>query len=239
MTNNTFYLDYGVTGAERKRLVNAISAYTQADAKYLGAPTFAYEVDCFTIDKNGCVSFDDRADSEVIEGLIETLVNQGFVSQVSNFGCEEADEEQHSAEEADGLTISLQLEGFTETSCEKLRKLVDSKAALIRKALGAERTDINIEADKVSFPWWDRIPAPEEINAYTKFISAVCQMAKEARRVTATEKEVASEKYAFRCFLLRLGFIGSAYKAERKILLKKLTGSSAFKNGGADHEVSE
>lgn len=39
------------------------------------------------------------------------------------------------------------------------------------------------------------------------------------------------EKYAFRCFLLRLGFIGEEYKVERKILLKNLTGSSAFKNG--------
>lgn len=43
MTNNTFYMDYNVTGAERKRLVQAISAYTQADAKYLGVPTFAYK----------------------------------------------------------------------------------------------------------------------------------------------------------------------------------------------------
>ena len=40
-----------------------------------------------------------------------------------------------------------------------------------------------------------------------------------------------NEKYAFRCFLLRLGFIGEEYKVERKILLKNLTGSSAFKNG--------
>lgn len=46
-------------------------------------------------------------------------------------------------------------------------------------------------------------------------------------------------EYAFRCFLLRLGFIGSEYKKERKILLKNLTGSSAFKNGGVNHEVSE
>ncbi len=48
-----------------------------------------------------------------------------------------------------------------------------------------------------------------------------------------------NEKYAFRCFLLRLGFIGSEYKAERKILLKNLCGSSTFKNGGAGHAVSE
>ena len=57
--------------------------------------------------------------------------------------------------------------------------------------------------------------------------------------MTATEKEVDNEKYAFRCFLLRLGFIGAEYKVERKILLKNLTGSSAFKNGGIDHEISE
>ena len=49
------------------------------------------------------------------------------------------------------------------------------------------------------------------------------------------EKEVETEKYAFRCFLLRLGFIGKDYKDERKILLRNLTGSSAFK-GGAKNE---
>ncbi len=71
------------------------------------------------------------------------------------------------------------------------------------------------------------------------FIAALCEMSRNAKRVTATEKEVENEKYAFRCFLLRLGFIGAEFKAERKILLKNLTGSSAFRNGGADHEISK
>ena len=56
-------------------------------------------------------------------------------------------------------------------------------------------------------------------------------MAKEAKRVTAKEKEVDNVKYAFQCFLLRLGFIGDEYKQNRKILMRNLTGSSAFKNG--------
>lgn len=51
------------------------------------------------------------------------------------------------------------------------------------------------------------------------------------------------EKYAFRCFLLRLGMIGADYKAARKVLLRNLTGSSAFRHGkpegGADDAVSE
>ena len=59
-------------------------------------------------------------------------------------------------------------------------------------------------------------------------------MSKNQKRVNATEKEVDNEKYAFRCFLLRLGFIGEMYKKERKILLRNLNGSSAFKGGAKD-----
>lgn len=119
-----------------------------------------------------------------------------------------------------------------------LTKLLDAKGSLIKKALGTEDIRIEIKEDRVAFPWFDEVE-PDTAMAYTKFIAALCKMAKEAKRVTATEKEVDNEKYAFRCFLLRLGFIGTEYKKDRKILLKNLTGSSAFKNGGADNEVSE
>ena len=63
-------------------------------------------------------------------------------------------------------------------------------------------------------------------------------MSKEQKRITATEKAVDNEKYAFRCFLLRLGFIGEEYKADRKILLKNLKGSSAFKSGAKKEDDS-
>ena len=66
--------------------------------------------------------------------------------------------------------------------------------------------------------------------------------------ITAKDKETGNDKYAFRCFLLRLGFIGDSYKRDRRILLEKLEGSSAFRNGapkpqtpptlGAETEVS-
>jgi len=241
---STFYLDYNVSGPERKRLVNAIAAYTQADARYLGVPSCAYEVDYFTIDRNGCVSFDDRADSEEIEGLIDALVNQGFVAQVNDLGAE-AEEPVEAAEEAAtepdsadngeqaGLTISLPLDGFNPDSLDRLQKLVDSKASLIKKALGADRLTIQAVDGTVRFPWWDTLPEPEETQAATAFIAALCKMAKEAKRVTATEKEVESEKYAFRGFLLRLGFIGADSKQTRKTLLKNLSGTSAFPNKAA------
>ena len=56
-------------------------------------------------------------------------------------------------------------------------------------------------------------------------------MARNAKRVVAKEKETDNDKYAFRCFLLRLGFIGAEFKTERKILLRNLVGSSAFRSG--------
>ena len=59
------------------------------------------------------------------------------------------------------------------------------------------------------------------------------EFAKTAKRVTAKEKDTDNEKYAFRCFLLRLGFIGDEFKGARKILLSRLSGSSAFKSGKA------
>lgn len=227
MTQNTFTLDYNVTGPERKRLVKAISDFTGAEAKYLGVPSCAYEVDFFHIDKTGRVSFDDRADSEVIENLIAALLIDGFVAEVPE--TESATEEPTEIPDT-GLQVLLPLEGFDPDSLDRLTKLIDSKAALIKKALGAERLTVQMRNEAVCFPWWDTLPSPEETGAYTAFLAALCKMAKDAKRVTATEKDVESEKYAFRGFLLRLGFIGAESKEQRKLLLKNLSGSAAFPN---------
>lgn len=56
-------------------------------------------------------------------------------------------------------------------------------------------------------------------------------MARNQKRITAKEKPTDNDKYAFRCFLLRLGFIGTEFKDERKVLLRSLSGNSAFKSG--------
>ena len=124
------------------------------------------------------------------------------------------------------------------TAVGNLTKLLDAKGSLIRKALAVEDIRIEVTNSAVKFPWFTDCGADER-KAYTHFISALCELAKNAKRVTAKEKATDNDKYAFRCFLLRLGFIGSEYKAERKILLRNLTGSSAFKNGGVSNEIPE
>lgn len=240
MKENTFYLDFNVTGAERKRLVQAISAHTGVNAKYLGAPSFAYQVDYFTIDRSGVVFFDDQADSEEIRSLVESLAHEGFVAQNSSLGRE--DEEvpigtpesepapNNAPQEGNTLTIQMPAASFTAESLNNLHNLIAAKGRLIRKALGVDRLPVQVETDSVSFPWFNGEATAEEVKAYTHLITAICDMARKQKRITAKEKDTDNEKYAFRCFLLRLGFIGSEYKAERKILLRNLSGNSAFKS---------
>jgi len=220
-------INFNVTGSERKRLVAAMGDILGSKPNYLGAPSFAYEVDYFTIDTNGTVSFDDRADSEKFKNLVERLQEKGFAVAAADTENEDID-----------LCIEMPRASFTDTALENLKRLMESKGKLIKKALGAETLDIIITDDKVLFPWFADGSNPEAVKAYTHFVSALYDMARNQKRVTSKEKETDNDKYAFRCFLLRLGFIGEDYKAERKILLRNLSGSSAFKSpkGGADDE---
>ena len=249
-------IEFNRTGAERKALVQAMGEILEVKPKYLGMPTAAYEVDHFHIDKNGAVEFDGRADRGEIENLLESLAEKGIVA-VPAETAQEADTEAESADaesntdvsetepqEAElGLTVAMPRESFTDAALENLQKLVDAKGSLIKKALAVDSLPIEMDGEKVSFPWFARGQDSEAAKAYTHFIAAICGMARNQKRVTAKEKPADNEKYAFRCFLLRLGFIGAEYKGERKILLKNLSGSSAFKNGerkgAAEDGVSE
>ena len=242
--------EFNRTGAERKALVQAMGEILEVKPKYLGMPTAAYQVDYFHIDKTGAVEFDDRADSEEIENLLERLAERGIVAapaetaQEAGTAQESADAENNAeepeteAQGADlGLTVAMPRDSFTDAALENLRKLVDAKGSLIKKALAVDSLPIETDGEKVSFPWFAEGQDSESVKAYTHFIAAICDMARNQKRITAKEKTADNEKYAFRCFLLRLGFIGAEYKGERKILLKNLSGSSAFKNGEPKSET--
>ena len=192
--------------------------------------------------REGNLEFDDRANSEEIEGLLEFLAERGFIAENAATESPETDTEEvpaaaDSAEHSEpvGLTVEVPLEG---TAVDNLTKLLEAKGRLIRSALAVDSLPIEVTDSAVKFPWFADCSA-DDCKAYTHFISALCELAANAKRVTAKEKETDNDKYAFRCFLMRLGFIGSEYKTERKILLRNLTGSSAFRNGGAANEVSE
>jgi len=247
---------YNVTGSDRKRLVMAIAEHLECDAKYLGMPTAAYQVDYFTISKDGTLFFDDRTDSDEVELLVEALLEKGFEPEprfedlrmneeeelglgrqrrdsIGEDGMQPSDvpDDDKLEDVGDSLILSYPRKDISDAALDNLRLLVASKEKLIKKALGADTLPIEVTDEAVSFPWFAGFPQPEEISAYAHFTGKLVGMAKTQKRVTAKEKDTGNEKYAFRCFLLRLGFIGDEYKAARKILLRNLSGSGAFKSG--------
>ena len=110
-----------------------------------------------------------------------------------------------------------------------LQHIIGSKGTLIMHALGTDDISITVKDGKITFPWFDCEQGSDEAQAYMLFVTALCRMSKSIKKVNTWDKEVPNEKYAFRCFLLRLGFIGDEYKAARKILLRNLEGNTAFR----------
>lgn len=216
---------FNVTGAARKELVAEIEQLTGERATYLGMPSAAYRIGEYVVAKDGTLSWPDLNDADLKllsqrELLLERLSEAGFEAIIP--GCEE---EQENKTDGLSLTVTVPLENV---NLENLECLLEAKGELIKKALQTEDLKFITDANNISFPWF-REATPDELMTYTKFISAVCEMTMNQKRITAKPRTDENEKYAFRCFLLRLGFIGDEYKADRKILLQHLKGSSAFK----------
>ena len=257
-------LGYNVTGAARKALVGAISQELNTPTKYLGAPTFTYEVGGYHIDKTGTVTGHDNrnliADLQGLHSFIpvneeyDTMLFEAEETPVyEDLAMTEEEElglgrkrrdlwgedgmrasdvsEPADEDESCRLVIEMSLDGFTPEKLDNLAKLVNAKAPLLKAALETDDLPIQQTADTLKFPWFGDGLDADTVKAYASLVGMICAAAKAKHRVTAHEKDPANKKYAMRCWLLSLGFIGSEYKSSRKILLSKLDGNSSFKNG--------
>lgn len=240
---------FNVTGTERKKLTGAISEILNAPMKYLGAPTFAYEVGGYHIDKNGLVIGEHNLN------LFVGLAGRGFEPEQNSteeatlvegtpateeFSVNEAPEapavEEPAADtttEITRLVIEYPLDGFTPEAIDNLTKMVLAKEALLKKALGAEELPIQIPDDqRIAFPWFSIETDSDTATAYTQLIAALCKTAKEKKRVTAKAPEAfENEKFAMRVWLIGLGLIGAEFGAARKLLMRNLSGNSGWRYG--------
>lgn len=235
-------INYNVTGARRKELVKVISGITGAKAEYKFMPTCNYEIGNLTVTKNGTLEWDERTAPETISQITEALAEAGFASEPDAAAETEIRKEPEEPEEATaeseepGLTVEIPLD---KVAVGNLTNILEAKGSLIKKALGVDDLRFEIKEDRITFPWFKELPDADTAKAYTEFISLLCKLSKELKRTSSKETPAANEKYTFRCFLLRLGFIGSEYKESRKILLKNLSGNSSWKNGAPEKEPAD
>ena len=159
--------------------------------------------------------------------LIQALEAEGFRSEEADF----IEEQTATMAEEEETTVSISMPAamFDKAALENLKRLVEAKKELMKRAFLAEDLPVEISEETVSFPWFKTDPDAAE--SYAVFIQKICEMAIIQKRINKKETKVVNEKYEFRCFLLRLGLIGDEYKKVRKQLMKNLSGSAAFKCG--------
>ena len=211
---------YNATGARKKELVKAVSELTGAEIKYAGVPTCCYNGGGFTISKAGTLL------GEVTQELLDGLAERGFV---------DPDNTTVEADFNESLTVEIPKEGFGEEAQANLKRMIESKARLFKKALGTDDLTITETETTLQFPWFT-LTAPEEAEAYAQFITALCETAKNKKRVNAKETETDNEKFTFRVFMIGLGLKGGEFKLTRKLMLQNLEGNSAFRFGKPEKE---
>lgn len=75
-----------------------------------------------------------------------------------------------------------------------------------------------------------------KVRAYINLCLAMSAAAINAKRASAEPLDNGNDKYAMRCWLLRLGFIGDEWKTVREHLLKNLDGNAAWRNDPNTYE---
>ena len=206
---------------QRPKLAQKIGNILGTAPHYERVPSCAYDIAGYRLDKEGVLHIPEGTEKEMVEDLIRQLRERGF----------QDDAEITEEVPVDKLTIVIPRESLTDMALENLQKIIANKQILFQRAFRTDNTEIEITDEKINFTWFPYTVDGDEIAAYTQFISRLCDMARDAKRVLSKPTETDNDKYAFRCFLLRLRFIGKEYKTARKILLRNLTGNSAFRYG--------
>ena len=207
---------------QRPKLAQEIGNILGTVPHYERVPSCAYDIAGYRLDKEGVLHIPEGAE-ETTKDLIRQLRERGFQ--------DDAEVTEEVPVQEDKLTIGIPRESLTDTALENLQKIIANKQTLFQRAFWMDSTEIEITDEKINFTWFPYTVDGDEIAAYTQFISRLCDMARDAKRVSSKPTETDNDKYAFRCFLLRLGFIGKEYKTARKILLRSLTGNSASRYG--------
>ena len=184
---------------QRPKLAQEIGNILGTAPHYERVPSCAYDIAGYRLDKEGVLHIPEGAE-EITKDLILQLRERGFQ--------DDAEITEEVPVQQDKLTIAIPRESLTDTALENLQKITANKQTLFQRAFRMDSTEIEITDEKINFTWFPYTVDGDDIAAYTQFISRLCDMARDAKRVSSKPTETDNDEYAFRCFLLRLGFIG-------------------------------
>ena len=139
----------------------------------------------------------------------------------------------------DRFSISMSRDFFDDRTLNKLDRTIENKGELFKMAFKTDDISYKVTDDRVTIDWFPFSGEEGEGLAYSNFIDLLTKSLKEQKRVNASKAQTENPKFAMRVYLIRLGMVGDEYKQTRKILLRNLEGSSAFRKGVPHNEDTE
>ncbi|ADK13432.1 hypothetical protein [Clostridium ljungdahlii] len=232
---------------DRKETVKILGEHFGVKPEYMGVPSFAYQIKSpqgiITVDKEGEIK-----NSEGIEVELEELLND-FQEESVKAETEHSEiifsiaghtgitlrnlinmisSKQTLIKKALGIETDIVTKEFVEgINNIRISSIEDFKTAVLD--IGEEKCpgiNFNFEKETLEFKF---IKDFENAEIAVQFVEALNESSKKFKHSSPKERQTDNEKYTFRTWLLRLGFIGERYKQARKELLKNLGGNSAFR----------
>lgn len=233
------------TDKDRKLTVQALENATGLKRTYLGAPTFTFTVGDYSILRDGSVEVpDESCDMEVIrslvsEGLLESpeepdsltveLPLEGHTGATLMNLINMIHSRQFLLNQSVGRPGAFHID---ETARQKLATDVPETAQEFAEkmaAVGAEKFRGIIISDRIRFTGFPLSEDPEVNQAHIQLAAQMNARAREKQRVNPKTADSVNQKYSFRVWLINIGMAGPEYKDARKVLLKNLSGHSAFR----------
>ena len=135
----TIRIYYDLEGQRRKDLVKALGEILLWEPKYLGAPTFSYQVGNYIITQIGAIICPECCTKEIAQQIMLKLRERGFDHTGTNLML---------------YVVTLPRSMFDDMSLARLRNLVKSKETILKAALGSRDLQIETTDEKVYFPWF-------------------------------------------------------------------------------------
>lgn len=257
MDKRSFKLRLTMAGRERKEVAALIAAHFGTQAVYQGTRGFGYLITEpggreWLVDKAGAVVTEGTKEDNVAEllAVLKVLEENGLEAQgpvavtisteghngvtLRNLVNMLAGKERLIAK-AMGTASQpfIAPEMVAAINTVRLKTIEE----FLEAASGEASSGLMVTQEAITLCWFAPTLNPEAIAAYIQFAFAVNAMALAQKHSSPHAKETANEKYTFRVWLLRLGFIGEAYSASRKLFLGRLDGNGSFRTEEQVHEA--
>lgn len=252
MTSETFTFTFKVTGLERKQIASVVGEAIGQDISYAGAPSFSYKAGDWTIDRDSVITSPEipLADKDSLRKVLAALKAAGATAEgdgtvtlpldghsgntlrnaINLIYCKQSLLKKSFDRRSDIVPESLVSE-INAVPIDDLQEFAEVVNNGIDQGsiVGDSNLDFDLAEQTVSFSFMNATLEFDEVLAFITFCHKLSEQAKLQKFSSTKQKEAVNEKYAMRCFLLKLGFITEEFKTERKVILQRLDGNAAFR----------